>query len=330
MSGSSVQVSALLAGLLERYLDAHAAHAPALREELAALGRQQRMPIETWWRLLREVERHVPDPATGLAIGLQAELRDLGVLGYLAAACSTLGQVLERFQRYQPLIHNLSLSKLIHHGDTIQISWDSAYGISTRLSDQVLVAAMLTVTRRLVGASFRLASVTFFGPPRADISVYEERLGCPVRFGAQTLDLYFPIEALTLPINTSDPYLMELMEQQAQALVQAIPQPDALLTQLQQVLVDILQEGEPTCERVAAQIGIPERTLYRRLRERGFSYKGILTDLRKQLALRYLADANLSLPEIAQLLGYSEQSAFTRAFGHWFGVTPLRHRQTSS
>src|SRR3546814_15474082 len=85
-------------------------------------------------------------------------------------------------------------------------------------------------------------------------------------------------------------------------------------------------EGGPTLEQIATKRGQSTRSLYRRLQARGLTYKAVLGDTRFELARGYLADAKLSLPEIALLLGYSEQSAFTPAFNSWAGVTPLRYR----
>jgi AraC-like DNA-binding protein len=239
-----------------------------------------------------------------------------------------LGQVLERFQRYQSLIHNLSASTLTNQGEISQISWDPLLGRSTQASDEALAAGFLSLARILTGLpELTYASVAFIGRQPADPSIYEQRLGCPVRFGSPRLDLKLPASALALPIASSDPHLMGLMEQQAKTLLQVLPQPDELMNRLRQVLMETLQDGEPTCERMATLIGISERTLNRRLQERGTNYKSLLTDLRKQLVAGYLADAQLSLPDIAHLLGYSEQSALTRAFKGWFGVTPLRYRR---
>jgi AraC-like DNA-binding protein len=191
------------------------------------------------------------------------------------------------------------------------------------------VSSMLTLARSLTGRDdLRLHAVEFSGPPPDQPSVYERLLECSVRFDARTLMVQLPADALALPINTRDPHLMALLEQQAEALLRVLPQPDALMSALQKAIVDALQDGEPDFELIAARLQVPSRSLYRRLQERGLTFKGVLNDTRLQLARGYLADAKLSLPDIALLLGYSEQSAFTRAFKSWCGDTPLRFRKT--
>src|SRR3546814_16565503 len=120
---------------------------------------------------------------------------------------------------------------------------------------------------------------------------------------------------------------MALLDQQAEALLRVLPQADAFLTELQQAVVMALQEGEPTLEQIATKRGQSTRSLYRRLQARGLTYKAVLGDPPLELARGYLADATLSLPEIAPLPGYSQQSAFTRAVQYWGGETPFRTHQ---
>lgn len=323
-----VYVSAALAEMLRQYLDDEGLGAPELRARLAAFTGQQRMPVETWWSLLERIAALRPQPAAGLAIGRRARPHHVGVLGYLAMSCETLGQALARFQRFQPLLHNLTPTLATRRGEDFRLSWDPSYGRSTRLSDEVLVSAMLTLARQLTGRpALRLLGVEFAGPPPDDPAVYEGALECPVRFECRTLVVHLPAAALALPIDTRDPHLRALLDQQAEALLRVLPQADAFLSGLQRGIVAALQDGEPALEQLAARLDVSSRSLYRRLQERGLTYKGVLGETRYELARGYLADPKLSLPEIALLLGYSEQSAFTRAFKSWAGEPPLRYRR---
>lgn len=319
-----------LVGLLRDYLDHRGFAASELRQTLARYTPASRLPITVWWRALDTIAALDPAPGTGLRIGHHIQVHHLGVLGYLAAACETLGQALLRFQRFQPLLHNLAPTFVRSSGDALELSWDPAYGRSTQHSDEVLVGALLRLTGALTGSgALRPLQVSFTAPAPANLAAYEALLGGPVRFGAHSLVVRLPAHAAARPIDGGDPHLRQLLDQQADALLQALPQPDPFLAELQRQVVDALQLGEPSLSGVARALGVPERTLYRRLAARGLSYKTLLGELRFQLARRYLADARLSLSEIALMLGYSEQSAFTRAFRSWSGDTPLRYRRAS-
>ncbi|WP_420429059.1 AraC family transcriptional regulator ligand-binding domain-containing protein [Algiphilus sp.] len=317
-----------LGRLLCDYLDEQALDAPELRAELQAYEASQRLPITAWWALLEELARVQPRPALGLCIGRQVKVHHLGVLGYLGASCETLGEALLRFQRFQPLLHNLTPNLVDQRGETLRLSWDPSYGQSTLLSNEVLVSGLLSLLRNLTGRATLIPALVEFpeaAPGMTD--VYEELLGCPVRFEARTLFIHLPLATMAWPINSRDPHLQAVLEQQAEALLQVLPQPDAFLSELQQVMLRSLQEGQPSIKQVADTMGVPQRTLYRRLESRGVTYKVLLSQMRFQLARRYLADRRLSLPEIALMLGYSEQSAFNRAFKSWSGQTPLHYRR---
>src|SRR3546814_2782107 len=125
------------------------AAAPGLRARLTSLAGTQRMPMEIWWALLQEVADVHPRVATGIEIGKHARPHHVGVLGYLAMSCDTLGPALARFQRFQPLLHNLTPTLATRTGADFQRSWDPTYGRSTRLSDEVLVSEMMTMARPL-------------------------------------------------------------------------------------------------------------------------------------------------------------------------------------
>lgn len=317
-----------LAGALLNDLDENGLDAPGLRASLQPYDAGQRMPITVWWALLESLAQLQPGPGLGLRVGQRIKVHHLGVLGYLAASCATLGEVLLRFQRFQPLLHNLTPFLAQREARDLRMSWDPSYGRSTQLSNEVLVSGLLSLTRTLTGqAGIHPTRVAFPGrAPAGGNPVYEAMLGCPVDFGARTLMIHLPLDTLGLPINGSDPHLRAVLDQQAEALLQVLPQPDAFLSELQRQMVQALQDGEPAQDRVARRMGLPSRTLYRQLESRGLTYKGLQAKLRLQLARRYLADCRLSLSEIALMLGYSEQSAFTRAFKSWCGQTPLHFR----
>ena len=109
---------------------------------------------------------------------------------------------------------------------------------------------------------------------------------------------------------------------------QHVPVPhDDLIGRLRRFLVDALPRDEAGLSAAARALGMSTRTLQRRVRERGVVYAGLVDDVRRHLSRKYLADGNLSLGEIAYLLGYSESSAFNRAYRRWTGRTPSAARR---
>jgi len=333
---TTIYVAASLANLLISFLDQRQLALPVMRERLTRLAQGPRMPITTWWALLDEIQQACPDePALGLQIGSCAHPHHIGVLGYLAMYSDTVGQALLRFSRFQPLLHNLAPSLISQHDDTLVIGWGKGIK-STLLSDDVISAGLSGFARQLTGRDgIHPTAVYYLHPRPADVSLYEAFYGCPVYFDSPVSAMHLPLAVMSLPINTQDPHLTGLLEQQAEAMLQALPVPDSLLGELHRQIVVVLQDGPPEAAMVAARMGLSERSLYRALQERGLRYKQVLNSLRYELAKDYLRDAQLSLPEIALLLGYAEQSVFSRAFRDWAGQSPMRwrkaclHRSTS-
>lgn len=323
-----IYVAGFTANLLIHYLDQQGLAMAQLREQLSQLADKPRMSVDTWWALLDEIYRAEPLPGLGLRIGSCIQPHHAGVLGYLALYCDTLGQALLRFSRFQPLLHNLAPALISQDGDDLLISWGLTQNTSTRLSDDVVSAALITSIRQLLGRSdFAPSRIESALPAPADLRPYTEHFACPVVFACPASTIRLPIQAMNLPINSQNPHLMSLLEQQAETLLQALPSQDALIADLQRQIVAVLQDGPAELPVVAARMGLTERTLYRSLQERGLRYKNVLNSLRYQLAKDYLRDPQLSLPEIALLLGYAEQSVFSRAFKTWSGQSPMGYRK---
>jgi len=169
--------------------------------------------------------------------------------------------------------------------------------------------------------------VRFNFPPPPDLSPCQALFQCPVEFDCAYTELHFPLAYFALPVTNGDPGLKNLLERQAAALLAVLPQQEDFIQLLQQAIVKAIQNGEPTLEQVARTLALSPRTLHRRLAEKQLVFKELLQQLRLQLARQYLQEQRLTLSEIALLLGYSEQSAFTRAFRQWTGKTPLQYQK---
>ena len=322
-----VYISCALAETLRDYIDKNQLCAPDVLEALAPYSSSQRMPILLFWRQLERLQEMHPMPALGLRIGLCAKPQHFGVVGYLAASCSVVGQALIRYRRFQRLlVSNLDV-RVEQRGDVIRYSWGDGEHHTTPLASEFGVAAFVNLYQALIGQVIAPSAIEIpYGRPEQP-SIYEALMGCPVRFDAPCHALEVPVSLLAMRVTSSDPFLRDLFERQAQALLAQQPRPDTFLEQLEQLMVAALQEGEPSATILAERMNCSLRSFYRKLAEHGLRYRALLGDVRFKLARLYLADSRLSLVEVALLLGYSEQSAFTRAFRAWSGSTPQGYRR---
>ncbi|MFZ5560048.1 MAG: AraC family transcriptional regulator ligand-binding domain-containing protein [Pseudomonadota bacterium] len=253
--------------------------------------------------------------------------RHAGVMGYLAGSCDSLGEAFLRFERFHRLVYDGNPARMAVHGDVATLSWGIEHGLPGQLADEAAIAAFTSLVRKLVNRPVSPGSVNFVNPAPADIAPYEEFFGCPVTFGGTLTCVTFSARHLLLPIAHSDPGLRTLLENQAESLLRALPGQQSFQTGLMEALVRSLHEATPTLERVAQRLAMSPRTLQRRLAELDLGFRHLLDRTRAELARGYLLEGNLTLSEIALLLGYSEQSAFNRAFKRWTGQTPKSLRR---
>jgi AraC-like DNA-binding protein len=323
-----------LANLLLSYLDDNplvnnADEIAVLRERLSQYNANSRMPFTDWWHALEVIAKLYQKPHIGLEVGTNIQPSHCGVLGYLSLSCEYLAEALQRFERFQRLLYDGNEAFTHAEGNLVTFSWPFDYGYSTRESDETLISSMVSYVRMLVGDdALNPAKIGFVHSAPDDIAPYVKILGCDIEFGCKNTYVSFPVSMLALKVEKADPALRALLDQQARALLDVLPNGDHFEQQLYQFVLRAMQDGKPTIEEVAGYMKISSRTLHRRLEERQLVFKDLLQKTRQQLARQYLKEGRLTLSEIALLLGYSEQSAFTRAFKAWFGETPLRFQKS--
>ncbi len=325
-----------LANLLLSYLDANPlAHEKAdeldkLRTQLSQYNANSRMPFSDWWYALEKLAKLYDKPYIGLEVGTYIQPSHCGVLGYLSLSCEYFAEALQRFERFQRLLYEGNEAFTYAQGDLVTFSWPFDYGYSTRESDETLISSLAYYVRMLVGDdTLKPTKVGFVHAKPDDVAPYLQLLGCDVEFGCKNTYVSFPISMLSLKVEKADPALRALLDQQAHALLDVLPNGDQFEQQFYKYLLRAMQDGRPTIEEVAKYMKTSSRTLHRRLEQRQLVFKQLLQKTRQQLAQQYLKEGNLTLSEIALLLGYSEQSAFSRAFKQWLGITPLRFQKTS-
>lgn len=316
--------------LITDWLDAQRLPAPAIRARLAAFAPDDVVPLDVWREILDLAAALRPDlPAPGLSIGAGVLPRHVGVLGYLVLASDNLAEAVSIYQRYERLFYGVDLAEVVMHQGEVEIRWprSDTTGVT---ADETAIAALVTFLRKQIDnppPPSRVGFVYQVSPERA--RACEDFFGCPVEFGASHTLVRFPMSYMSIPMPHREPGLRALLDRQAKALLDALPDPNAFDKAVQQLLVRLLPDGEVSVDKVAQAMNQSTRTLQRRLADSGMTWQQLLDRTREQLARQYLGDRALSLAEIALLLGYSEQSAFTRSFKRWTGQTPLAFRTQS-
>jgi AraC-like DNA-binding protein len=189
------------------------------------------------------------------------------------------------------------------------------------------MASLVRICGNLIGANFKPIQIRIMHDRREQVTEMEKLLGCAVKSGADFDEIIFPGKSGEYPIVTADPYLNLLCVRFCEeTLARREKKTSPFKVRVENAIATLLPHREMGVGAVAAQLGMSERTLARRLASEGHSFSGILDGFRRALARRYLADSEIPISEIAWLLGYSEVANFTHAFHRWTGTNPRTER----
>jgi AraC-like DNA-binding protein len=320
-------------GFLQNYVNSNNIHSPAFQKQLIGFSAKQHMSYAQWWQLLEDLKDIHPKAAIGIDIGQAIHVEHCGVLGYLFRTSRNVGEALNCFKRFQRLIYAGSQAHSEANGlNEISLVWNPDFGYSSQTSDELLLAAMINITREIISpAILEIQSVSFTQAiPKDELGIYESFFLCEVLHEQQRLSITFSMQDLLTPIRQEDPTLHTILGKQAEELLNQLPDNDTFLAELRDTIIRCLHEGQASATHVAEHLKLSNRTLHRRLKAKNKIYKDILQDIRKSMSINYLSDDKLTLTEISMLLGYSEQSSFTRAFTKWHGYSPLQYRLKST
>jgi AraC-like DNA-binding protein len=154
--------------------------------------------------------------------------------------------------------------------------------------------------------------------------------GRRVVFDAAFNGFTFEKDFLSAPMKTADAKLHHVLRAHAELVLSELPRTESLTQRVRDQVAQQLTRGGPSAEEVARELHMSRRTLSRKLLAEGTNFTDLLDDMRRRSALRYVADRELGLSEIAFLLGFSQTGAFHRAFKRWTGQTPLEYRRARS
>jgi AraC-like DNA-binding protein len=263
------------------------------------------------------------EPALGLHTSRALSPGDYGILEYLARVSPTLGAAAERLGRYHALLNCRAEVALLASGPLAYVRY--IVPPSTELPRPYLELVLATWVRfgqEMTGDTAAIAAVHLPYPAPADTGLYPRLLGCEVRFECPHAEIAITRAMLARPLPRGDLGLVAVLDRHAEALL-AQSAPTTLWTKRVSDEVEArLPDGTPRLAEVADALGVAERALRRHLERERTSFAAVVDATRRRLAAELVENPGLSLGEIAFLLGFSEASAFHRAYRRWTGRTP--------
>ena len=264
------------------------------------------------------------DKNLGFHLACEHDVRQIGLLYYVAASADTLGNAMRRAERYVG-IQNEGVKFKVSKGRTVRINIDYA-GVARHTDVQqieFIIASIIRICHQLNERSLSPTRIRLRHKLGKDKASLERLLDCTIEDGADADEIEFPAASWDLPLISADPHLHRLCVQRCEeALAGRKKDTSSLKVQVENAIAALLPHGQARHDLVAAQLGMSPRTLARRLSSEGSSFASISEEVRSALAERYLADPALPISEIAWLLGYAEIGTFTRAYQRWTGMLP--------
>ncbi len=288
-----------------------------------------RLAVQRQIRFLDVVANALGDDCLGFHLAQLPDLRELGLLFYVAASSETLGDALQRAARYSSIVNEgLSIRCLKGADIRLVVEYVGVARHSDRHQIEFLMTLLIRICRQLTGRHLKPSRVRIVhrasGRSGSKLAAY---FGRDITFGARTDELIFANEIEDLTVSSADPYLNEILVANCeQALSHRRETRGTFRAAVENAMVPLLPHGKVRASQIAAKLGLSQRTSARRLALEGTTFSSVLESLRGDLAKQYLSDPDLSISRIAWLLGYQEVSAFTHAFKRWSGRTPREAR----
>lgn len=291
------------------------------------LNALQVVPADEFFGLHEKLEKDL-GAGFSVRVGQEMKMEDYGVLGLSWRTCFKAGEIFERSERYFKLLSNTYVFKVEKDQEVSKVHlFREASRRGIGLSNEATFSATIVVLKAMTETEIAPVSVSFKHDPPSDLKSYHETFRCPVLFNQtenfiayQTSDLEKRTAKADASINK---FLLERVEEETQGISISATK---ISSDIEQLIKDALPSGIPSIDYMSELLTMSSRTLTRRLSDDGTTFRGLIKKIQEQIAKDLLLNSSRSVGEIAFEIGFSEQSAFSRAFKNWTGTSPVDFR----
>jgi AraC-like DNA-binding protein len=297
------------------------------------LDPDNRIPFENYRLLMRSGIELTRDPALALHYGEEVAFEELSVVGLIALACDTLFHAFTEVNRYNGLVIQVDG---VGHGPRFQQVMENGktWIVDNRLNPNGFPeltesgwARIVCGTRHFVPEGKLLVKeVHVTHPAPAHRAEYDRIFRVPTVFESDRNALQIDESLIFNKVARTTHYAFGVLSEHAKALLETLEKATTTRGKTEGLLIPILHQGEPSADAIARELGLSRPTFYRKLKAEGTTFAKLLDDLRQKLALHYLDGNKVSVNEAAYLVGFSDPSAFSRAFKRWTGTSPRAAR----
>jgi AraC-like DNA-binding protein len=290
-------------------------------------GPDARCPLAKTGKLWRVALEATGDEAFGVKLASYFTHTAFHALGYGLSASSTLKEAFERVQHYAHVVSDAIEYRFHRCGAEYHFYIEPRTEVPIESID-ALVGMHLRMCRSLIGRDFSPLSVELRRPRPVVIDDFERLWRAPLRFNAEHNRLRLDRESIERVLDSGNPELARLSDAVSARYLARIERHN-MEARVRTVLTQRLQHGEPSQEEVAQILNVSARTLQRKLGDSGTTFRKIVDETRRALALAHFSVPQMSVNEVTHLLGFSCSSSFTRAFRRWTGLSPSEWRASN-
>jgi AraC-like DNA-binding protein len=287
------------------------------------------LPCSAYARALEEAAHLTSDDCFGLHFGERANPKKIGPLAYAVLNSPTIAEAFETAGRYLH-VHNEAAQVVFSVEGKLAYLRYTLVNLDLegpRQFNEYSMAVVLNTLRIMAGSHWSPREVHFAHKAPEQTAEHARIFKAPVVFDCATNALVMEGEFCAQPVPAADPNLFKILRHYLEDVLSHAPREDEFLASIRKTIAELMKDGGPDIGRVAKRLALSPRTLQRRLKDVGLEFKALVDDTRRRFAVEYLKDSENTLTEIAFLLGYSEVSAFSRAFKRWTGATALDYRR---
>lgn len=287
---------------------------------------------EAYYSMLEGMASQTDVTALPIIVGASMRCDEYGALGLAFKAAPDLSGSFSRVERYARLWTSVVEYELrrTKRGTLYILHRQGPRRLGMRLSNEATLASSVSIARQVSTSPVVPLEVSVKHAAPKSLDAHEAYFGCPVRFDGVHDSLLFSDETLEQPNIVGDEGITQFIVSHLDAELAGLNENADLVRRTKESIARALSEGLPSMSDIASGFGFSVRSFHRRLAEHGASFQTLTEETRRELAVRMLQDEVYSLAEIAFLTGFSEQSAFSRAFKRWMGQTPKNYRKDHS
>ncbi|TVP58131.1 MAG: AraC family transcriptional regulator [Halomonadaceae bacterium] len=286
-----------------------------------------RVPVTRYHALWQEALETTGDAALGLRLGEVVDPDRMGLMSHIFFNSDTVAHAMDEYVRLQGLVNEAVQLIRVHEGDQVRLVWQVPDPTHYCIADmERTLSAALTRARHFIHPDLAITQLTLAHESPLHVAHYHRIFRCPMVFAAGEVSVAFPARYLDGPLPRRNPHVHSALLGHVNRLVRQLRPQQSTAQRVRRAIARQLPRT-PDADRVAAALNMSRQTLYRKLKKEGEGFQHLAESVRQQRGLRLVAEGRYALSEIAFLLGFSELSAFSRAFKRWTGESPAHYRR---